>query len=154
MTWPSGRVWRLHDYDRCLDGDLQTLDMILTAPVVVASWISLQYYGSTIDNTAFGAGDKTLHNVCAGVGVLEGNAGDLPAGLPLQSVHDGPRFVHEPVHLSVFVAAEPAAISEVLSRRPAIADLADNGWLHLFALDDEGLATHRYVGGLKWEDAD
>jgi len=28
--------------------------------------------------------------------------------------------------------------------------LVDNGWLHLFALNDGGEVTHQYVGDLKW----
>lgn len=147
----EGRAF-LHNYDRRLDQDLKILELILTAPMIVASWISLQYYGSTVDNAAFGAGDKTLHNVCGGVGVLEGNAGDLRAGLPLQSVHDGNRFVHEPMRLSVVVAAEPEAISSVLARQPRVRELLDNGWIHLFAIDDAGGSARRYAGDLTWED--
>jgi len=146
----EGRAF-LHSYDRHADPGLKVLELILTAPLVVASWISLQYYGSTVDNAAFGAGDKTLHNVCGRVGVLEGNAGDLRPGLPLQSVHDGERFIHEPVRLSAFIAAKPEAISEVLARQPDVRKLVDNGWLFLFALDERGRPTHRYAGSLSWE---
>ena len=68
------------------------LELILTAPVVVASWISLQYYGSTVAPELFGGGNKLLHNVIGGIGVVEGNGGLLRAGLPWQSVHDGGRL--------------------------------------------------------------
>lgn len=146
----EGRAF-LHSYDRQADPDLKVLELILTAPMVVASWISLQYFGSTVDNAAFGAGDKTLHNVCGRVGVLEGNAGDLRTGLPMQSVHDGRRFVHEPVRLNVFIAAEPDAMSTVLARQPGVRALVDNGWVCLFALGDEGRPTHRYAGAAGWE---
>lgn len=146
----EGRAF-LHSYDRGADPDLRVLELILTAPMVVASWISLQYYGSTVDNSAFGAGDKTLHNVCGRIGVLEGNGGDLRVGLPIQSVHDGERFVHEPMRLSVFIAADPDAISQVLARQPQVRALLDNDWIFLFALDDGGRTTHRYAGGLAWE---
>lgn len=146
----AGRAF-LHSYDRAADPDLKVLELILTAPMVVASWISLQYYGSTVDNAAFGAGDKTLHNVCGRVGVLEGNGGDLRVGLPIQSVHDGERFAHEPVRLSVFIAATPDAMSKVLARQPQVRALLDNGWLFLFALDEAGRTTHRYLGGGAWE---
>ncbi|HWA59834.1 MAG TPA: DUF2309 domain-containing protein [Caulobacteraceae bacterium] len=146
----EGRAF-LHSYDRRSDPDLTVLELILTAPMIVASWISLQYYGSTVDNAAFGAGDKTLHNVCGRLGVLEGNAGDLRTGLPLQSVHDGERFVHEPVRLSVFIAADRGDIGTVLARHPPVKALLDNRWIHLFALDDRGCATHRYAGADNWE---
>ena len=146
----EGRCF-LHSYDRRTDPDNAILELILTAPMVVASWISLQYYGSTVDNVAFGSGDKTLHNVCGRIGVLEGNAGDLRTGLPMQSVHDGERFVHEPVRLNVFIAATTQAMSQVLARQPGVRALLDNQWIHLFALDDAGRTTHRYAGDLAWE---
>lgn len=146
----QGRAF-LHSYDHATDPELKTLELILTAPMVVASWISLQYYGSTVANAAFGAGDKTLHNVCGRVGVLEGNGGDLRVGLPLQSIHDGERFVHEPLRLSVFIAAAPEAISQVLARQPQVRALIDNGWLLVFSIDDAGRTTHRYAGALTWE---
>jgi uncharacterized protein YbcC (UPF0753/DUF2309 family) len=85
----SGRCF-LHDYDWTRDAGFGVLELIMTAPMVVASWINLQYYGSSVDPAAFGSGDKTLHNVVgATIGVLEGNGGDLRVGLPWQSVHDG-----------------------------------------------------------------
>ncbi len=65
------------------------LEMILTAPVVVASWISMQYYGAVVAPDVFGGGNKLLHNVTGDIGVVEGNGGALRGGLPLQSVHDG-----------------------------------------------------------------
>jgi hypothetical protein len=53
------------------------LELIMTAPVVVASWISLQYYGSSVAPEAFGGGNKLIHNVVGGIGVVEGNGGSL-----------------------------------------------------------------------------
>src|SRR4051794_10511116 len=107
----------------------------MTAPMVVASWISLQYYGSTVDNRVFGSGDKVLHNVVGTIGVLEGNGGDLRTGLPWQSVHDGERFVHQPLRLSVVVEAPSEAVNGIIERHAMVRDLVDDGWLHLFALD-------------------
>jgi uncharacterized protein YbcC (UPF0753/DUF2309 family) len=74
----QGRAF-LHDYDWKKDKDFGVLELIMTAPVVVASWISLQYYGSTVAPDAFGAGNKLLHNVTGGIGVVEGNGGTLRA---------------------------------------------------------------------------
>jgi len=143
----------LHSYDWRQDRDFKVLELILTAPVVVASWISLQYYGSTVAPGLFGAGNKLLHNVVGGVGVLEGNGGLLRAGLPLQSVSDGQSFRHTPSRLSVCVEAPCEAIAEVLEAHPSVKDLFDNHWLHLFAMDEAGALRWRYGGNGKWEEA-
>lgn len=145
----AGRAF-LHDYDWTRDEQFTVLELVLTAPVVVASWISLQYYGSTVAPAIFGAGNKLLHNVTGGIGVLEGNGGLLRAGLPWQSVHDGERWMHEPLRLTVCIDAPVDAITGVLERHDAVRALFDNGWLHLYALDDAGRMAWRYAGGLRW----
>lgn len=145
----GGRAF-LHAYDWRADKSFATLELIMTAPLVVASWINLQYYGSTVDNAAFGAGDKVLHNVVGAIGVLEGNGGDLKAGLPLQSLHDGRRFVHEPVRLTTVLAAPIGAVDSVLAKHASVRDLVDNGWLHLFAHDDDGVLWRRARGEARW----
>jgi uncharacterized protein YbcC (UPF0753/DUF2309 family) len=144
-----GRAF-LHSYDWRADDGFATLELILTAPVVVAGWISLQYYGSTVAPSAFGGGNKLVHNVVGGIGVVEGNGGLLRAGLPWQAVHDGSAPVHEPLRLSVLVEAPRAAIADVLARHPGVRALFDNGWLHLLALED-GRVAARYRPGLAWE---
>lgn len=146
----SGRAF-LHGYDWRKDADFGVLELIMTAPMVVASWINLQYYGSTVNNRAFGSGNKTLHNVTGQLGVLEGNAGDLKVGLPLQSVHDGTRFVHEPLRLNVFIEAPEAEIDRVIAKHESVRRLVDNGWVHLFAFVDEGRTIRRYLGELQWQ---
>lgn len=117
--------------------------------MVVASWINLQYYGSRVNPEIFGSGDKVLHNVLGGIGVMEGNGGDLRTGLPLQSIHDGENFIHEPRRLSVFLEAPRESIAKVLAGLPEVKQLFDHGWIHLIAL--EGRAGHRYVNG-QWEE--
>lgn len=139
----------LHSYDWKADDGFRVLELILAAPVVVASWINLQYFGSTVDNDLFGSGDKTLHNVVGRLGVLEGTGGDLRSGLPWQSVHDGERYQHEPLRLTVVVEAPADAIAGVLAAHPDVRRLFDNGWLHLWRLDDGRLAD-RYAGDLRW----
>jgi uncharacterized protein len=141
----------LHSYDWKMDDGYGVLELILTAPVVVASWISLQYYASTVDNKMFGSGNKTLHNVVAGIGVLEGNGGDLRIGLPWQSVHDGENYQHEPVRLNVVIEAPQEAINGILSKHKGVKDLFDNGWLHLFTIDDEGKIDSKYEKDLSWK---
>jgi uncharacterized protein YbcC (UPF0753/DUF2309 family) len=142
----SGQAF-LHSYDWRADEGFSVLELIMTAPVVVASWISLQYYGSTVALSVFGGGNKLLHNVAGGIGVLEGNGGSLRPGLPWQSVHDGNGYQHDPLRLSVVIEAPREAMSEILARHRAVADLFDNGWLHLFALDDNGKMAWRYDRG-------
>ena len=126
------------------------LELILTAPVVVASWISLQYYGSTVAPEVFGGGDKLLHNVTGGMGVIEGNGGPLRTGLPWQSVHDGEDYAHEPLRLSVCIEAPKAAVTDILARHPAVRALCDNRWIHLLLLDEDGRMAWRYAGDLAW----
>lgn len=145
----GGRAF-LHDYDWRADADLSVLELILTAPVVVASWISLQYYGSSVAPDVFGAGNKLLHNAVGGIGVLEGNGGMLRGGLPWQSVHDGTRLVHDPLRLTVVIEAPTDAIDTILARHDGVRALFDNQWLHLLAIDDQGRIAARYAGGLNW----
>jgi len=140
----------LHSYDWRQDQEFGVLELIMTAPMIVASWINLQYYGSTVDNTFFGSGNKVLHNVVGTLGVLEGNGGDLRVGLPWQSVHDGENYVHEPLRLNVMIQAPIDAMTEIIAKHQPVRQLVDNGWLHLFALNDGGEVTHQYVGDLKW----
>lgn len=136
----GGRVF-LHDYRHDLDEGEATLELLLTAPVVVASWINLQYFGSTVDNRLFGAGDKVIHNVAGLLGVHEGNGGDLRNGLPFQSVHDGREWRHEPLRLAVIVEAPAGSIDKVLAKHRHVSDLVANGWIDLFVLDKGGRIT-------------
>ena len=148
----GGRAF-LHSYDWEADDGFGTLELIITAPVVVASWISLQYYGSSVMPQVFGGGNKLIHNVVGGIGVIEGNSGCLRPGLPWQAVHDGETLRHEPLRLSVMIEAPRGAIIDILERHDGVRDLFDNGWLHLFALED-GKIDARYRPGLTWADAD
>ena len=145
----GGRVF-LHDYDRSADTDLSVLELILTAPMIVTNWINLQYYASSVDNRLWGSGDKVSQNVVGTFGVLQGGGGDLRTGLPLQSVHDGKNLVHEPLRLSVLVEAERAAIDSILGRHPAVAQLVENGWLHLVALEDDARSAWIRQPGCNW----
>ncbi|WP_163575283.1 YbcC family protein [Halomonas faecis] len=146
----AGRAF-LHDYDWRQDDGFSVLELIMTAPVVVASWISLQYYGSTVAPEIFGSGNKLLHNVTGGIGVVEGNGGALRPGLAWQSIHDGEAFVHEPLRLSVCIEAPREAMTDILQRHAGVRALFDNRWLHLFALDDTGRMALRYAGDFNWE---
>jgi len=128
----DGRVF-LHEYVAEHDQDQSLLTQLLTAPMVVAHWINMQYYASTVAPQQFGSGNKLLHNVVAdGLGVFEGNGGDLRIGLARQSVHDGQDWYHEPLRLTVVIAADTVAIDQVIAAQPVVKQLVDNEWLWLW----------------------
>jgi uncharacterized protein YbcC (UPF0753/DUF2309 family) len=144
----DGRTF-LHSYEHARDPDLKVLELILTAPMVVTSWINLQYYASAVDNRAFGSGNKLIHNVTGQLGVLLGNGGDLMTGLPLQSVSDGVELRHEPLRLLVLVEAPRSAVQTILDRHPGVRDLVSHGWLTLMVHD--GDAFHRWTAADRWQ---
>jgi uncharacterized protein YbcC (UPF0753/DUF2309 family) len=146
----DGRAF-LYDYDWQSDPGFNILTQLMTAPLIVAIWINLQYFGSTVNNRVFGAGNKVLHNVTGTIGVLEGNGGDLKVGLPWQSVHDGTTFVHEPVRLTACIEAPRQAIADVIAAHPMLRDLVEHDWLHLFAIADDGRVSHQYHAQGRWE---
>ncbi|MDA8077019.1 MAG: DUF2309 domain-containing protein [Actinomycetota bacterium] len=131
----EGRCF-LHSYDPQVDADGAALETILTAPMVVAHWINAQYYFSTVDPAVLSAGDKTAHNVVAGIGVVLGEGGDLRVGLPLQSLYDAERAYHEPMRLLVVVHAPLARLDAVIARNPVLRELFDGQWVHLAQRED------------------
>ncbi len=138
-----GRAF-LHEYIWQRDTGYGVLETILTAPVIVAHWINLQYYASVVDPERFGSGDKTLHNVAGGnVGVYEGAGGDLRIGLARQSVHDGTAWHHEPLRLAVYVEAPPLAIDSVIAKHLVLRQLIEHQWLHLFVIAPDGSGVRR-----------
>ena len=146
----AGRSF-LHDYDWRRDADGSILELIMTAPMVVTHWINMQYFASTVDNARYGSGNKVLHNVVGGrIGVFEGNGGDLRIGLPLQSLHDGEKWMHTPLRLSVFIEAPQAGIEAVMNKHEGVRQLVDNRWLHLFRIDSETNAVEAWSSG-RWQ---
>ena len=131
----AGRCF-LHSYDPRVDPDGVALETILTAPMVVAHWINAQYYFSTVDPAVLSAGDKTAHNIVAGIGVVQGAAGDLRVGLPLQSLFDGDRAYHEPMRLLVVVQAPLVLLEAVIARNPVLRELFGGQWVNLAARED------------------
>lgn len=139
----------LHSYDYRSDQDFAVLEQIMTAPLVVANWINMQYYASTVDPDHFGSGNKTVHNVVGRFGLFSGNGGDLMTGLPWQSVHDGRRYQHHPLRLLAVIAAPREAIESVLRKHDSVANLLTNGWGQLVAAEESGF--YRYTGRGTWE---
>jgi uncharacterized protein YbcC (UPF0753/DUF2309 family) len=144
-VWLSGRTF-LHDYDASQDADGSVLELLMTAPMLVTHWINWQYHASTCDPVRMGSGNKVLHNIVGGrLGVFEGNGGDLRIGLSRQSLHDGERWVHEPLRLTVVIDAPKEAIEAVIGKHAVVRQLLDNRWLHLWRFGDCGF--ERYEGG-------
>jgi uncharacterized protein YbcC (UPF0753/DUF2309 family)/NADH:ubiquinone oxidoreductase subunit 5 (subunit L)/multisubunit Na+/H+ antiporter MnhA subunit len=151
-----GRVF-LHSYEPGLDVDGSTLELLLTAPMVVTQWINNQYYFSTVDPQHFGAGDKTTHNVVGDFGVFSGAGGDLRVGLPWQGVYweqpgQHADWVHEPLRLQVVVYAEPDDIVRVLDAHPHVAALVANEWIALAAIDPRSGDAYSLGTDLQWHD--
>ena len=141
----------LHDYDYRSDPDGERLEQIMTAPMVVANWINMQYFASTVDNLRFGSGNKTLHNVVGGkLGVFEGNGGDLRIGLPIQSVHDGEHWQHTPVRLSVFIEAPRDMIAQVIEKHEVVRQLVNHQWLYLFRVQGEQVEQYQQNRWIAW----
>ena len=149
----GGRAF-LHEYRWEQDAGFRVLELILTAPMVVTHWINLQYYASVVDANRYGSGNKVLHNVVGGrLGVMEGAGGDLRIGLARQSVHDGRRWMHEPLRLSVFVEAPADAIDEIVARHAAVRDIVRHEWLFLHRIDSSSGAVWRR-GSEQWSSLD
>ncbi|MEO7114292.1 MAG: DUF2309 domain-containing protein [Caldimonas sp.] len=149
----SGRAF-LHEYRWQDDTGFDVLEQIMTAPMVVANWINLQYYASTVDNRRYGSGNKVLHNVVGGhIGVFEGNGGDLRTGLPWQSLHDGHDLRHTPLRLSVFIEAPRHAFARIIAAHEVVRQLLDHGWLHLFRIEPGQGHVSRYERGV-WSAVD
>lgn len=142
----------LHDYEAARDADGSVLELLMTAPMLVTHWINWQYHASTCEPARLGSGNKVLHNVVGGtLGVFEGNGGDLRIGLSEQSLHDGQRWVHDPLRLTVVIDAPAPAIERVIGQHAVVRQLLDNGWLHLWRYDGDQLL--RYASG-RWQELD
>jgi uncharacterized protein YbcC (UPF0753/DUF2309 family) len=147
----AGRSF-LHDYTWADDRDGAVLELIMTAPMLVTHWINLQYHASTADPVRFGSGNKVLHNVaCGRIGVFEGNTGDLRIGLSHQSVHDGERWMHTPLRLSVFIDAPREMIDTIIARHPTVRQLVEHQWLYLFRFADAGIERRHERVWQAWE---
>jgi len=139
----------LHSYDYRSDQGFAFLEQIMTAPMIVANWINMQYFASTVDPAHFGSGNKTLHNVVGRFGIFSGNGGDLMTGLPWQSVHDGQRYQHHPLRLLAVIAAPRHAIEAIIDKHEIVANLLANGWVHLVAVEDGEF--FRFTERRSWE---
>lgn len=142
----------LHEYCPAKDPEGQILELIMTAPMVVTSWIGLQYFASAVDNQAFGSGSKVIHDVVGQFGILEGNGGDLRVGLPWQAVHDGTRLQHDPLRLTVIIEASRERVASILERHASVRNLVTHNWLRLVVEDAGG--WYRWTSAATWQPLD
>lgn len=148
----EGRTF-LHSYDWASDESGKALEIILTAPMVVAEWINTQYYFSTVDNDRFGSGSKVTHNVVGQIGVMQGNASDLQIGLPQQSVMvEHGRPYHEPLRLTTVCLAPPSRVAEIVANNTILQQLFDNEWVALVVIEPIEGRLLRYRPGRIWQD--
>jgi uncharacterized protein YbcC (UPF0753/DUF2309 family) len=144
----------LHSYDPQQDPQGTILEGILTAPVVVAEWINMQYYLSTVDNQRFGSSTKLLHTVVGQIGVMQGRQSDLLVGLPQQSVMYGDQAYHEPMRLMVVIEAPTTRITNIIARHQKLQDLTRNKWLTVVAYEPVARTLHQYTGNDEWFELD
>jgi hypothetical protein len=133
----------LHEYDAGADEDGALLEIIMTAPLVVAQWINNHYYFASVDNERFGSGNKVIHNVVGRAGVMLGNRSDLKSGLPWQSLASGEGLYHDPVRLLAIVAAPRARIDAVIARNTILQRLFHNEWIALAAWEEDRAYVYR-----------
>ncbi len=133
----QGRCF-LHNYEWENDNEFAVLELIMTAPMIVTHWINSQYNASVTDNHKYGSGNKILHNAVGGnIGLFEGNGGDLRIGLAMQSLHNGEKWMHEPIRLNVYIAAPQSAIAAIYNKHVMVKELIDNHWLTLIRWGDD-----------------
>ncbi len=139
----KGRCF-LHSYDYRQDPLLSSLTTILTAPMIVANWINVQYLFSTLDNVAYGAGNKITKNITGKIGVMQGNASDLMTGLPLQSVYlSDEKPYHEMQRLLTVVYAPRSHIDIIILKEAGLQKLFQNGWVTLSCIEPD--SQHYYI---------
>lgn len=146
----DGRVF-LQSYDPDGDSEGAILEALMTAPLVVAQWISMEYYFSAVDPDRYGSGSKVTHNVVSGVGVMHGAHGDLQSGLPLQSVNDGSHHYHHPMRLLAIIEAPTSRIEAAVEKHVLLQQLLHNQWINLVAVNPESGDYQRYNPNSTWE---
>lgn len=146
----EGRCF-LHSYQSNHDIDGKYLETILTAPVVVAEWINMQYFFSLFDPVAYGSGSKVTHNIVGGFGVMQGNFSDLMHGLPSQSIFSQPKIsYHEAIRLHVIVYAPLSKVDKIIQKHDLLKKLFLNQWAKIIVIDDN-LKWHLTAQG-QWKD--
>ncbi|HEY3196846.1 MAG TPA: DUF2309 domain-containing protein [Nitrospirales bacterium] len=145
----GGRVF-LHSYDYREDPTNRLLEVIMTGPQVVAQWINMEHYFSTVDNEVYGSGSKIYHNVVGRLGIMSGPWSDLRLGLAWQTVMNGEAPYHEPMRLLTIIEARCSDIEKLIRRHEVLQHFYHNEWVHLVALDPEDGTLYRYRSTGGW----
>jgi len=145
----GGRIF-LHSYDYHEDPTSRLLEVLLTAPQVVAQWINMEHYFSTTDNDVYGSGSKVYHNVVGRLGIMSGPWSDLRLGLARQTVMSGDVPYHEPMRLLTVIEAPREWIEKLIARHEVLQHYYHNEWVHLVALDPEDQVWYRYRPNGEW----
>jgi uncharacterized protein YbcC (UPF0753/DUF2309 family) len=145
----SGRVF-LHSYNYREDPSHRLLEVLLTAPQVVAQWINMEHYFSTVDNEVYGSGSKIYHNVVGRFGIMSGPWSDLRLGLARQTVMNGDMPYHEPMRLLTIVEAPRKGIEKLIARHDVLQQYYHNEWVHLVVLDPDDEGWYRYLPNGEW----
>jgi uncharacterized protein YbcC (UPF0753/DUF2309 family) len=149
----AGRVF-LHSYDFREDRDGRLLEGIMTGPQVVAQWINMEHYFSTVDPEVYGAGSKIYHNVAGRLAVMSGPQSDLRTGLAWQTTMSGERPYHEAMRLVTVIEAPRQRIDTIVRSQSHLRRLYDNEWLGLIAIDPQEENFYRYRPKGGWIKAD
>lgn len=145
----SGRVF-LHSYNHREDPNHRLLEVLLTAPQVVAQWINMEHYFSAVDNEVYGSGSKIYHNVVGRFGIMSGPWSDLRLGLARQTVMNGDMPYHEPMRLLTIVEAPRKGIEKLIARHDVLQHYYHNEWVHLVVLDPLDRTWYRYQPNGEW----
>ena len=145
----EGRVF-LHSYDYREDPTNRLLEVLMTAPQVVAQWINMEHYFSAVDNDVYGSGSKIYHNVVGRIGIMSGPWSDLRLGLAWQTMMSGETPYHEPMRLLTVIEAPRARIAQLIARHEVLQHYYHYEWVHLVALDPEEGALYRYLPTGEW----
>ena len=145
----GGRVF-LHSYDYREDPSNRLLEVLLTAPQVVAQWINMEHYFSAVDNEVYGSGSKIYHNVVGRLGIMSGPWSDLRLGLARQTVMNGDMPYHEPMRLLTIIEAPRERIEKLIARHEVLQRYYHNEWVHLVALEPDNGILYRYRPTGEW----
>ena len=145
----DGRVF-LHSYDYRGDPEGKLLEAVMTGPQIVAQWINMEHYFSTVDQEVYGSGSKIYHNVVGRLGIMSGPQSDLRTGLAWQTVMNGQQPYHEAMRLFTLIEAPRDRIDSIVRNQRLLQRLYDNEWMHLVAIDPEVQLCYRYLPRQGW----